>query len=511
MEVAKGKAKFICDGKYILVAQFVAPDKQLSQGRTHPLKIPHRIVATVLLGSLSAWCQVAPPPQPAPNGPPPAVNQGPQVSYSGSVPVGQASATPLSLTLRDAIQRGLKYSLGILTNRDVVDISAAERQRTLSTLLPNLSAGATQDSSQLDLVAFGLNVAGFPAVVGPFGYQNVRAFVQQTVYDRPSLKNLKSAGESLKAAKLSAEDARNLVVQAVSNAYLAIITDAARVEAIQAELNTAQALFDRASDQKRAGTVAGIDVLRAEVELRTEQQRLVAQKNLVEKDKLALARAIGLPTGQQFSVSDTLPFAPLQIGLDDLLKQAYDHRLDYRAAQANVRAAEFALESAHSEHWPEVVVQADYGDIGKTLANSHGTYDVLAGVRVPIYAGGRTRTDIDEAEALLRNRKNAVEDLRGRIDYEVRGAVLDLQSAAEQVAVAERNADLANQTLIQARDRFGAGVTDNIEVVQAQQLLAAANDNYISSLNAHNAAKIALATALGVAEEGVPQYLNLKP
>jgi outer membrane protein TolC len=464
-----------------------------------------------LLGNLATWGQVAPPPQPVPNGPPPVITQGPAVSYSGSVPAGQASATPLSLALRDAIQRGLKYNLGILTNRDVVDIAAVERRRTLSTLLPNVSAGATQVSSQIDLVAFGLSLPGFPAVVGPFGYQNVRAFAQQTIYDRPSLKNLKSAGESLRAAKLSAEDARNLVVQAVSSAYLAIITDAARVEAIQAELNTAQALFDRASDQKRAGTVAGIDVLRAEVELRTEQQRLVAQKNIVEKDKLTLARAIGLPTGQPFSISDTLPFTPLPIALDDLLKQAYDHRADYRAAQANVRAAEFALESAHSEHWPEVVVQGDYGDIGKTLANSHGSYDLVAGVRVPIYAGGRTRTDIDEAEALLRNRKNAVEDLRGRIDYEVRNAVLDLQSAADQVAVAERNADLANQTLMQARDRFTAGVTDNIEVVQAQQLLAAANENYISSLNAHNAAKIALATALGVAEQGVPQYLNLKP
>lgn len=457
------------------------------------------------------WGQVAPPPQPVPNGPPPVIDQGPQISYNGSVPAGQASATPLSLTLRDAIQRGLKYNLGILTNRDVVDVSSAERRRTLSTLLPSLAVGATQDSSQIDLVAFGLNMPGFPAVVGPFGYQNVRAFAQQTIYDRPSLRNLKSAAETLKAVKLTAEDARNLVVQAVSNAYLAIITDSARVQAIQAELDTAQALFDRATDQKRAGTVPGIDVLRAEVELRTEQQRMVAQKNLVEKDKLSLARAIGLPTGQQFSVSDALPFAPLRIALDDLLKQAYDHRADYRAAEANVRAAEFALQSAHSEHWPEVVVQADYGDIGKTLANSHGSYDVVAGVRVPIYAGGRTRTDIDQAEAVLRNRKNAVEDLRGRIDYEVRSAVLDLQSAADQVAVAERNADLANQTLIQARDRFSAGVTDNIEVVQAQQLLASANDNYISSLNAHNAAKIALATALGVAEEGVPQYLNLKP
>jgi outer membrane protein TolC len=440
------------------------------------------------------------------------VLQRPTASFTGSVPMGQATSTPLSVSLRDAIQRGLKYNLGILTNQDDVDYASAERRRTLSALLPNISAGVTQNSLQENLVAFGLNLPGIPAIVGPFGYQNVRGYGQQTIYDRTSLKNLKSAGESLKAARLTAEDARNLVVQAVSNAYLAIIADAARVDAITAEMNTAQALFDRASDQKRAGTVAGIDVLRAEVELRTEQQRLVAQKNAVEKDKLTLARAIGLPTGQQFAVSDALPFTPVAAELTDLLKQAYDHRTDYRAARASVRAAEFAVDAARAEHyWPQVVVEGDYGDVGKTFASSHGTYTLVAGVRIPIYAGGRAHIDTDQAEAVLRNKKNAVEDLRGRIDYEVRNAVLDLQSAADQVAVAQRNTDLANQTLVQARDRFGAGVTDNIEVVQAQQLLASANENYISSLAAHNAAKVALATALGVAEEGVPRYLNLKP
>ena len=156
-------------------------------------------------------------------------------------------------------------------------------------------------------------------------------------------------------------------------------------------------------------------------------------------------------------------------------------------------------------------MEGDYGDIGRTFANSHGTYTFVAGVRIPIYAGGRFQNDIDQAQTILRSRKNAVDDLRGRIDSEVRTAYLDLQSSADQVAVARGNAELAAQTLEQARDRFGAGVTDNIEVVQAQQLLASANDNYISSLNAHNAAKIALATALGVAEEGVPQFLNLQP
>lgn len=471
----------------------------------------YKTLVVILVSASAALAQVPPPPQVIPNGPAAVLQEQPQISFNGSIPTGQASATPLALSLRDAIQRGLRYNLGILNSRDIAQTVKDERRRALSTLLPNLSAGATQTSQQLDLVAFGLKVPGFPAVVGPFGYQNVRAYLQQTVYDRASLKNLKSASEIQKSAELTAEEARNLVVEAVSNAYLGVISDAARVEATQAQLNLAQALFDRASDQKRAGTVAGIDVLRANVELQTEQQRLLAQKNQVEKDKLTLARAIGLPAGQQFGLSDALSFGPLPASLDDLLKQAYEKRPDYRAAQAGVRAAEFAIEAARAEHyWPQVVVQADYGAIGTTLAASRGTYSVLAGVRVPIYAGGRARIDTEQAEAVLHEKKNALEDLRGRIDYEVRSALLDLQSAADQVAVARNNVDLATQTLTEARDRFTAGVVDNIEVVQAQQLLAAANENYIGSLNAHNGAKIALATALGTAEEGVPQFLNLK-
>jgi outer membrane protein TolC len=470
------------------------------------LKLPLLFAAACAAG----LGQFGPPPEAKSNGPAPVLQTRPQITFNGSLPTGQASATPLDLTLRDAIQRGLRYNLGILTSRDLADVARAERQRTLSTLLPTFYAAAIQTSAQTDLAALGFSIAGFPQVVGPYGTQNIRAYAEQTVYDRPSLRNLKSATEAQKAQALTAEDARNLVVEAVSNAYLNVITDSARAEAIQSEVATAQALFDRAADQKNAGTVAGIDVLRAQLQLRTEQQRLVAQKNQIEKGKLVLARTIGLPNGQRFNVADTFPYTPLQTSLDDLLKQAMGQRPDFRAAQANVRAAEFALQSAHSEHWPSVVVQADYGDIGSTFAHSHGTYDFSAGVKVPIYAGGRTRTDIDQAEATLRDRRNAAEDLGGRIDYEIRSALLDLESAAQQVDVARESVGLATETLSQARDRFSAGVTDNIEVIEAQQSLAQANENYIASLSQHNAAKIALATALGAAEVTVPQYLNLK-
>jgi len=282
------------------------------------------------------------------------------------------------------------------------------------------------------------------------------------------------------------------------------------VSAIAAEAETARALFERATDRKNAGTVPGIDVLRAQVQLRTEEQRLLAQKNQVEKDKLALARAIGLASDQAFTVTGDLKITPMQPKLEDLLQQAYEHRADYRAAQANVRAAELAVQAASAERLPTVVVQADYGDIGATFANSHGTYTFVAGLRIPIYSGGRSRTDIDQAEVVLRTRKNAVEELRSRLDFELRNALLDLRSTEEQVTVAKENNDLAAQTLEQARDRFSAGVAENIEVIQAQQLVAAANDLYINSVNAHNAARISLATAAGLAEGGVLEYLGLR-
>jgi outer membrane protein TolC len=247
------------------------------------------------------------------------------------------------------------------------------------------------------------------------------------------------------------------------------------------------------------------------VELKAEQQRLMAQRNQVEKDKITLARAIGLPVAQPFTLIDTLPFSPITVSEYDLLREAYDNRADYKAAQASLRAAQYALEAAKSEqYWPQAVVQGDYGVIGSTLGSSHGTYDLVAGVRIPIFAGNRGRADITTAETVLADKRTVLEDLRGRVAFEVRSALLDLQSYAEQVSVARSNVELATEALAQSRDRFSAGVADNVEVVQAQQSLAVANEDLITALGAHNEAKIALARAVGVAEQDVPRYLNLK-
>jgi outer membrane protein TolC len=306
-------------------------------------------------------------------------------------------------------------------------------------------------------------------------------------------------------------DAQDLVVQAVANAYLQVIDDASRAEAVRAQVLTDQALYDRTVDQKKAGTSAGIDVLRSQVELKQQQQRLLAQENQLAKDKLSLGRVIGLPIGQDFNIAESVPFSPLtSMTREEALRTALDHRPDYQSAKAQVRAAEETVRATRGERYPTVGVTGDYGDVGPTINNSHGTFTFVASARFNIFDGGRIGSDVIQAKAALKQRQDELADLGGQIDYQVRAAFLDIQSAADQVGVAKSNLELANQTLAQARDRFSAGVTDNIEVVQAQQSVASANDNLISALSGHNLAKVALARALGAADQGIRKFMEVK-
>ena len=313
----------------------------------------------------------------------------------------------------------------------------------------------------------------------------------------------------MKSAQYSFKDARELVVLAVGNAYLLAIATAARIETTEAQVKNSQALYDKATHQLKAGLSPAIDTLRSQVELQTRQQQLIAARNDFAKQKLSLARVIGLPPGQEFLLSDKSPYQALTVmPLETYLQRAYASRADYQAAQAQVRAAELTRRSANAEHYPSLDVNANYGDIGVTPAHSNGTWQVNGGVTIPIFAGGKTHSDVLEAEAQLRQARSQLADLRGRIDYEVRASLLDLSSAADQVAVARSNVDLAEQTLTQSEDRFSAGVADNLEVVQAQESVASAHENYIQALYAHNLAKIEIARAIGDAEQGVKRVLK---
>ncbi|MFZ0539729.1 MAG: TolC family protein [Candidatus Sulfotelmatobacter sp.] len=438
---------------------------------------------------------------------------GSQSPFTGSQPEGTASAEVLQLSFQDAIDRGLRNNLGLLLSGDQAITARGERWKELSNLLPDLEAHLQEDVQTQSLTALGFkgNLFPFPLprVIGPFNYFDARANVSQSIFNFRDIEQERAASERLKSAKYSYKDARELVVLAVGNAYLLAIASAARIETADAQVSNAQALYHKAADQQKAGLTPAIDALRSQVELQTRQQQLIAARNDFAKQKLSLARIIGLPSGQEFVLTEKAPYQALTpLPIDVYLQRAYTSRSDYQAAQAQVRAAELAHRAAAAGRYPTVGLNANYGDIGVTPAQSNGTWQVNGGVNIPIFAGGKVHSDLLEADSQLKQARSQLGDLRGRIDYEVRSALLDLNSAADQVEVARSSVDLAEQTLTQSRDRFTAGVTDNLEVVQAQEAVAAAHESYIESLYAHNLAKVELARAIGDAEQGVERYLK---
>lgn len=429
--------------------------------------------------------------------------------------MGTASTAPIPLSLREAMDRGIKTNLGLLISDSSSEIARGQRIHSLSALLPSINGQVSQTEEQLSLSTIGLKFSfpgvSIPAVVGPFHYTDARASASWSVFDYSARKNYRSAQANERAARFSAQDARDLVVQAVAAGYLQIIADGSRIEAIRSQVQTAQALYDRALDQRKAGTAAGIDVLRSQVELKQQQQRLLAGENQFAKDKLGLSRVIGLPSGQDFNLGESVPFSPLaSLTQEQALRNAFDQRADYQSYKAQVRAAEEAVNAARAERYPTGVITADYGDVGTSLAHSHGTFTVAASARFNIFDAGRISSDVIQARAALKQRQDELADLAGQIDYQVRTAFLDIRTASDQVAVARDNLDLANEALLQSRDRFSAGVTDNIEVVQAQESVAAANDSLIAALFSHNLAKVALARALGATDQGIQRFMEVK-
>jgi len=435
-------------------------------------------------------------------------------AVTGSVPSGPASDQVQRLTLRDTINMALRYNLGAIESGQNAQIARGQRLLALSNLLPQVSAGASENVQQLNLATFGLGglkLQGIPTVVGPFGYSSVDGSISQTVFSFESIQRFRSARTAEQAAQLSYQDILDVVTLTVGSAYLQIIEADSRIKAQEAQVQNARALYDRAVDQVQAGTAPRIEATRTAVQLHTEEYNLSIARNRFEVAKLALGRAIGLPLGQVFELADALPYSDISpLNVDDALQIAYKSRSDFRSALDSQKAAAQTLSAARGERYPTVAVNGDYGDIGSTFGHSHGDFTFQAGIRVPLFTGGRIKGDITQAEAELRQRKAEAENIRGQIDQDVRTALLNLNAAKEQVEVARQNVELANESLTRSRDRFTSGVTDSVEVVQAEQALASANDQFITSLYNHNFSKLSLARALGVARTSYEHYLGAK-
>ena len=431
-------------------------------------------------------------------------------SFLGSVPTGLVPGR-IPVSLQDAIDLGLKHNLGLLLSQADTRAARGQRWQELSALLPQVTAAPYVAESKLNIDELGLSGLGsalhISPSVKPFSYFDARAAVRQTLFDWKSINAARAASETVKSADYSLVDARDLVILTVGYVYFQAVADEARIATDEAQVETAEALFTQATDQVKAGAVADIEALRTKVELQTRQQLLIQAKNDFAVQKITVARVIGLAASQEFDLTDKSLYKPLDgLTADEALTRAYASRSDYRAAQSAVRAAELSRKAAVAGYFPSLSFGADYGTGGAHPSDSTRVYDVRGTLSIPIFTGNSVRGDTQLADARLEQSRERLEDLRAQIEADVRIALLNLQSAAEQVKVAQSNIELADQTLAQSRDRFSSGVTDSVEVVQSQETVASAHEQYISSLYKYNFATISLIRALGAGAPGVKEY-----
>jgi outer membrane protein TolC len=432
----------------------------------------------------------------------------------GSVPEAKATPGVLPLTFSDAIERALRHNLaGLLSEYNTIE-ARGQKWQQLSDLLPNVSGDVQEVRQKLSTEAEGFSaklLPGIPPIIGPYSYFDVRASATQRVFDWKAIQKYRSSVVGESAAKFNLKDARDLVVLATGNAYLQATAGAARVETAQAQVETAHALYHKAVAQQQAGVAPAIDTLRAQVEYQTRQQQLIAATNDFAKQKISLARVIGLAPDQEFELADKAPYEPFPMpDLETSLQRAYSLRSDYKAARDRLTAAQLDHSAAIAGYFPTIDMAVNFGEIGSAPGDVLPTYGVVGTLNIPIFQGGKVHGDVLKAEASLRQAQAQMADVRGQIDQDIRNALLDLKSSSDQVEVAQSSVNLAEQALTQSQDRFSAGVTDNLELVQAQEAVAAAHESLISSFYLHNLAKVSYARAVGRAEEGVLEYLKRK-
>ena len=446
----------------------------------------------------------APGPNVAPN------NATPQ-NYRGSVVEGKATADVLPLTLDEAIRRGLRTNLGLVLQTTDIHSANGQRLRELQSLLPTVTGAAAITVQQINLAAYGLKIPGLSPIIGPFQTEDFRAYLTQNLLNLQSIQNYVAAKHNFQAAKLSADDARDLVVLTVGNAYLLCTADAARITAVEAQLASSKLSLDQATANHDAGTSPRLDVLRAQVDYQNQQQNLISTNNQFEKDKIALARTIGLPLEQKFSLVDTEPYAALDTPQAEIaFQQALKQRKDLAADAEHVEAAKAGQKAAFQQQLPAVSLSGDFGDLGETVGHSHSTYTATGQITAPILQIAKTRGD-EEAAAAQRDQAQAqLADDTQQVNADVRDAILDIESAAKLVQAARSNVDLADEALREAQERFRTGVADNLPVSQALATDQQANDQYIGALYQHNVAKLELARAVGMATTNYKQYLGGK-
>ncbi len=421
---------------------------------------------------------------------------------------GQQPAT-YRLTLQEAIQKALQANVSVLTAGTRVDEAEGTRMRRLSAaLFPRVNAQSYANLQNRDLRAFGISLPGMPDVVGPFSNYDFRVYAQQNIIDLASYRGLKASERAVDASKMDERDARDLIVRAVAALYLNAQSAAARTDAAQSRVNDSSALFKLAKDRHDAGSATGVDVLRAQVQLANDRQALLIARNQYKQSLLMLARNLGMNPGTPLELAEPLDYRPLkQQEIETLASTALTVRADYLALAAQRQGLVEQQRANRARYYPKLSVNGNIGGIGRSIGSVRSTGLLQGQIDFTLFDRDRNG-EAQELAGRVKRIDDQIADLRRGIDEELREAQLNLDSASEQVAVAQEGQELARRELQMAQDRFQQGTANNVEVITAQDELARAEGNYILAVSSHVDAKFALARAMGDTEKNIIEFLK---
>jgi outer membrane protein TolC len=430
-------------------------------------------------------------------------------SLGARVPGAAQQPTPYRLTLQDAIQKALQANLSVLVGGTRVDEAAGARTRRLSAaLLPRINAQSYANVQNRDLRAFGLSMPGIPDVVGPFSNYDFRVYAQQNIVDLESYRGLKASERALNAGKMDLRDARDLIVRVIAGLYLNAQSAAARAESAQSRVTDSNALCKLARDKHDAGTATGVDVLRAQVQLANDRQALLVAENQHKQSLLALARNLGMNPGTPLELAEPLLYRPVsQSESEALVPSALAARADYLSLASQRQELVEQQRANRARSYPKLSINGNFGGIGRSIGGIQATGLIQGQIDFTVFDRDRNG-EAQELASRVKRIDDQIADLRRGIEEDIREALLNLDSAAEQVTVAEEGQDLARRELQLAQDRFQSGTANNVEVVTAQDELARAEENYILAVSSHVDAKFALARAQGDTEKNILQYMG---
>jgi outer membrane protein TolC len=421
-----------------------------------------------------------------------------------SLAIGAAAqeSAPLQLTLRDAVNLALKQNPVVILASLGVARSEQDRLVARSGLLPQANGNVNEADHRFNVEALlGIPFPGIPQHAGPFQTFQVGADFEAPVFDLTLWQRYRSAQIGVDASRAGELTAREESVLLVVSQYLGSQRSAADVRAAQSQVELAQALYDQAADLQRHGVGTGIDTLRANVQLQNNKQRLIMAHMQLDTSLFGLARLLNVDPHRRIVLADQVSFFDTPaIPVDQTIERAYANRPELRQIAAQERQADLALRTASDQRVPRVTVSGNWAEQGLTPNSAIPVYNYQASLDVPLFTGGRIQAQRAEADIAIRQLKQQEQELRNRIALEVKTASARLESARGEVDVANQGVQLAQQEVEQARDRFQAGVADNIEVITAQDELARANDNQIGALYRYNQARADLAHSTGQME-----------